>query len=83
MIDTAGKRGAHNLRVFGSVARGEETETSDVDLLVDLDADQGLVALAAISRELTTLIGVQVDVTPASSLKAALRAKVLAEAVPL
>ncbi|MGH9158246.1 MAG: helix-turn-helix domain-containing protein [Acidimicrobiales bacterium] len=83
VIEMAGQRGARNLRVFGSVARGEDTATSDVDVLVDLDAGQGLIALAAISRELSTLLGVHVDVIPASSLKAAMRDEVLAEAVDL
>ncbi|MGH9155701.1 MAG: nucleotidyltransferase family protein [Acidimicrobiales bacterium] len=79
----AGQRGARNLRVFGSVARGEDTATSDVDLLVDLDAGQGLIALAAVSRELSTLLGVHVDIIPASRLKSAMRDEVLAEAVAL
>jgi len=69
--------------VFGSVARGDETATSDIDLLVDLDRQQGLVALAGLTRELSALLRVHVDVVPASSLKAAIRAEVLAEAVPL
>lgn len=83
LIDIAARHGTRNLRVFGSVARGEDTEASDVDLLVDLDAGKGLVALAAISRELSELIGAHVDVVPANSLKTAIRDEVLAEAVPL
>jgi predicted nucleotidyltransferase len=71
------------VRVFGSVARGEDIATSDVDLLVDLDEGVGLVALAGLRRELTELLGADVDVVPADTLKARIRDKVLAEAIPL
>ena len=71
------------MRVFGSVARGEDAPSSDVDLLVDLDADVGLVALAALERELTDLLGNRVDVVPADTLKQSIRDEVLAEAIPL
>ena len=80
---TAGRRGASNLRVFGSVARGEDSEDSDVDLLVDLARDVGLVGLAGLERELADLLGRPVDVVPASSLKAGIEPQVLAEAIPL
>ena len=83
VIETAASRGAHNVRVFGSVARGEETESSDVDLLVDLDKAVGLVALSGLERELGELLGVSVDVVPADSLKPKVRAEALAEAIPL
>lgn len=83
VIETARRRGATNVRVFGSVARGEDTDSSDVDLLVDLDADAGLVALAGLSREFHDLLGAEVDVVPADSLKPAGRARALAEAIPL
>ena len=83
VIAIAAGRGAHNLRVFGSVGRGEDTDTSDIDLLVDLDAGVGLVALAGLTRELTELLGVDVDVIPAGTLKAAIRNEVIADSVPL
>lgn len=83
VIDAAARRGAHNVRVFGSVARGEENESSDVDLLVDLDAGVGLVAFVGLERELGELLGVSVDVVPADSLKPKVRAEALAEAIPL
>jgi predicted nucleotidyltransferase len=83
IIETASRRGAQNVRVFGSVARGGDTESSDVDLLVDLDDGVGLVALVGLKRELTELLGVDVDVVPADSLKSRLRDEVLAESVPL
>ncbi len=83
IIELAANRGAHNVRVFGSVARGENTAASDVDFLVDLDSGVGVVALAALKRELAELLGVDVDVVPAETLKARIRHGVLAEAIPL
>src|SRR5688572_17669670 len=56
IIDTAAKRRARNVRVFGSVARGEDTASSDVDLLVDLDEGVSLVVLAGLKRELGELL---------------------------
>ncbi len=83
ILRTASRRRARNIRVFGSVARGEETATSDVDLLVDLDVGVGLLDLIGLERELAELLGVDVDVVPAQSLKPAIREQVLAEAVTL
>lgn len=83
VIETAAKRGAHNVRVFGSVARGEDTAASDIDLLVDLDGGVGVVALAGLKRELAEILGVDVDVVPAETLKQRIRAEVLAEAIPV
>jgi predicted nucleotidyltransferase/DNA-binding XRE family transcriptional regulator len=83
IIATAESRGARNVRVFGSVARGEDMVGSDVDFLVDLDPGVGVVTLAALKRELADLLGVDVDVVPAETLKPRMRAEVFAEAVPL
>jgi hypothetical protein len=77
------RRGATNVRVFGSVARGEDTASSDIDLLVDLDEDVGLVALAGLRRELRELLDAEVDVVPAVALKPALQQQVMSEAIPL
>lgn len=79
----AERRGVRNVRVFGSVARGEDRDGSDIDLLVDVDDGVGLVAIAGLARELADLLGVPIDVVPADSLKRAVRADVLAEALPL
>ncbi len=83
VIECAARRGASNVRVFGSVARGEDTDQSDVDLLVDLDSDVGVVALAGLAREIGEIVGVDVDVVPADLLKPAVRERVLAEAISL
>lgn len=83
MEQIAAARGAHNIRVFGSVARGEDGEASDVDLLVDLDADVGLFQLLGLRRELSDLLGVDVDVVPSAALKPRVRDEVVAEAIAL
>lgn len=83
VAEVAAARGVHNVRVFGSVARGEDVDTSDIDLLVDLDDDVGLVQLVGLRRELTELLGVDVDVIPSAALKPRIREKVLAEAIAL
>jgi predicted nucleotidyltransferase/DNA-binding XRE family transcriptional regulator len=81
--ELAARRGARNARVFGSVARGEDTMNSDVDLLVDLDNGVGVVSLAGLRRELTELLGAAVDVVPASTLKPGVRDQILTEAIAL
>lgn len=79
----AARRGASNIRVFGSVARGDAGSTSDVDLLVDLDPDRSLFDLGGLLMDLTDLLGTEVDVVTEASLKPRVRQRVLAEAVPL
>jgi predicted nucleotidyltransferase/DNA-binding XRE family transcriptional regulator len=75
--------GASNVRVFGSVARGEDTAESDIDLIVDLAPRTGLVSLGSLERELEKVLGVAVDVVPADSLRPKMQAEVEAEAIPL
>jgi predicted nucleotidyltransferase len=60
-----------------------DTATSDIDLLVDLEEGVGLLDLIGLERELSELLGVDVDVVPAATLKPRIRARVLAEAIPL
>lgn len=83
IIDAAQRRGATNVRVFGSVARGADTESSDVDLLVDLAPSVGLIGLIGLEREIADLLACDVDVVPAANLKSGLAAKAIAEAIPL
>jgi predicted nucleotidyltransferase/DNA-binding XRE family transcriptional regulator len=78
-----GALGAVDIRVFGSVARGDETETSDVDLLVDLETDAGLFALLRMQSAAEAILGRSVDVAPVSGLKPDVAERVLREAVPL
>jgi predicted nucleotidyltransferase len=71
---------ARNPRVFGSVARGEDTEHSDLDLLVDTTGVTSLFDIAAIELELERLMGIPVHVTTSGALRGALRERVFAEA---
>jgi predicted nucleotidyltransferase len=83
IIDAAERRGATNVRVFGSVARGDDTSSSDVDLLVDLRDDVGIIGLLGLEREIAETLKRDVDVVPAANLKTSLASQVLAEAIPL
>jgi hypothetical protein len=75
--------GAENVRVFGSVARGEDTPSSDIDLLVDLRPEATLLELAGLRQDLAALLDARVDVATPGMLKPAVRTRALAEAVPL
>ncbi|MCU1499867.1 MAG: transcriptional regulator, family [Acidimicrobiales bacterium] len=81
--EVALRRGATNVRVFGSVARGDDSDTSDIDLLVDLAPTVGLFGLAGLQRELEELLGRSVDIVPAAGLKAGIAPEVLADAIAL
>ncbi|MDP2153380.1 MAG: nucleotidyltransferase family protein [Methylotenera sp.] len=71
---------ALNARVFGSVLHGNDTDGSDLDLLVDPTADTSLLDIAKIQNHLQKLLGVSVDVLTPKALPGNFRAKVLAEA---
>ncbi len=79
----AAAHGAGNVRVFGSVQRGEAEITSDLDLLVDMAEGRSLFDLVALSDELREALGVDVDVVTEGSLSPYLRDRILAEAVAL
>lgn len=74
---------ATNVRVFGSVARGDETERSDIDLLVDMGPGRSLLDQVRLRRELSQLLGVEVDVITSGGLLERDRQVILDEAVPL
>ena len=76
--------GAVNVRVFGSVARGEETPDSDVDLLVDFSVgERGLFPLLELAAEIEDLVGRPVDVAAVEVMAEPVRERALAEAIPL
>ncbi|WP_246545280.1 nucleotidyltransferase family protein [Photorhabdus hainanensis] len=74
---------ARNARVFGSVIHGDDTEDSDLDILVDPTPETTLFDIGAIRHELLQLLGVPVDVLTPKALPEKFRAVVLAEAVPV
>jgi predicted nucleotidyltransferase len=83
ILRIAAKHGAHNVRVFGSVARGEANEQSDVDLLVDMEPDRSLLDLGALWSDLNELLGRKVDIVTEESIYWLLRRRILKEARPL
>ena len=83
ILRVASKRGASNIRVFGSVARGEADSKSDIDLLVDLEPGRSLFDLGGLLMDLQDLLGYKVDVVTARGLRDRIRERVLNEAIPL
>jgi uncharacterized protein len=67
IADTAARHGAHQVRLVGSVARGDHRATSDVDLLVTLERGRSLLDLAALHDELVALLGVEVSILTSGS----------------
>ncbi len=83
ILGLAAKYGARNVRVFGSVARGENDLQSDIDFLVDLEPGRSLFDLGGLLMALQELLGIQVDVVTEKGLRPRLRQQVLADAVTL
>jgi predicted nucleotidyltransferase len=83
ILDVARARGATRVRVFGSVARGDATETSDVDFLVDLEPGRGLMDLGGLLMDLRDLLHRDVDVVTEGGLRPRVAERVLADAVEL
>ena len=75
--------GGSNVRVFGSVAAGSDTEGSDVDLLFAMVPPPSLMELSALSDRVGDVLGVSVDLIPDSAISPALRERIFAEAIPL
>ncbi len=83
ILAAAARHGARNVRVFGSVARGEASEGSDLDLLVEMDPDRTLMDLGGLLMEIQNLIPVRVDIATEGLLRPKVRERVLSDAVPL
>jgi hypothetical protein len=83
ILRLAAQYGARNLRVFGSVARGDADPDSDIDLLVDLEPDRSLLDLGGLLMAVQHLLGKPMDVITEARLRPRVRAAVLKEAVPL
>lgn len=83
ILGLAAKYGAYNVRVFGSVARGEADAESDVDFLVEVEPGRSLLDLGGLLMELQELLNCQVDVVTEKGLRQRIRERVLNEALPL
>jgi len=83
ILRLAAKHGAHNVRVFGSVVRGEDTSDSDVDFLVTMEPERSLFDQGRLVAELEDLLGCRVDVVEQEGLHWYIRDQVMKEAVIL
>lgn len=83
ILDIAKCHGAINVRLFGSVARGTSTESSDIDLLVSMELGSSLLDIIAIKQDLEDLLGRKVDVVTENSISPYMKDEILKEAVNL
>lgn len=83
ILQIAIKYGAKQVRIFGSMARGDADAASDVDVLVDLEPGRSLLDLGGLLMELEELLGCRIDVATEAGLRGRIRDRVLREAVPL
>jgi hypothetical protein len=83
IVALAEQRGAHNVRVFGSTARGEQRPDSDIDLLVDFEPGRSLLDLTGLWLDLEGALGCKVDVISSRGLKPRLASEVMRDAVSL
>jgi uncharacterized protein len=80
ILSLAQRRGARNVRIFGSVARHEARPDSDIDLLIDLDPGRSLLDMGGLAMDLTRLLKRPVDVVTEAGLRERIRARVVSEA---
>ena len=83
ILQIAASHGARDVRIFGSMARGEARPDSDLDLLVKLDPGQSLLDLIALKQDLEDLIGRKVDVLTEAAISPYIREQVLENAISL
>ena len=83
ILEIAARHGARNVRLFGSVARGDADEQSDVDFLVDMDPGRSLLDMGGLLMDLRALLGRDVDVMTPRTLKPRIRASALRDAIAL
>ena len=83
IVAAAESRGAHNIRIFGSVARGDQRYDSDIDFLVDFEPRRSLLDLTGLWLDLETALGCKVDVVSSRGLKPRLASEVMRDAVSL
>jgi predicted nucleotidyltransferase len=83
ILSVARKHGAVSVKLFGSSARGDEVDSSDLDFVVELESGRSLLDLGGLQADLERLLGCPVDVVTVRGLRERIRARVLAEAVPV
>jgi uncharacterized protein len=83
ILQLAAQRGARSVRVFGSVVRGDNDASSDVDFLAEMETGRTLFDVSGLVLDLEDLLGTSVDVVTEKGLRPRIRERVLAEAVPL
>jgi predicted nucleotidyltransferase len=83
ILALAAKHGASNVRLFGSVVRGEDREDSDVDFLVDMQENRSLFDLIGLQQDIENAIGRRVDVLTPNGINRYLKDRILGEAAPL
>lgn len=83
ILAVAKEHGAYNVRVFGSVARGEDDDKSDIDLLVDMEKGRSLLDLGGLLMDLRELLDCSVDVATEDGLKERIGDRVMRDAIPL
>ncbi|TAG92526.1 MAG: DNA polymerase subunit beta [Oscillatoriales cyanobacterium] len=81
ILQLAAKHGAFNVRIFGSVARGEEREDSDVDFLVEMETERSLLDRIGLIQDLEDFLEKKVDVANVKGLREAFRERILREAI--
>ena len=83
ILNIAKKHGAYNIRIFGSVVRGEAKKDSDLDILVDLEPNRSLFDHAALMIELQETMKCKVDVVTEKGLRPRIRENILKEAMTI
>lgn len=83
ILQVAAQHGAHNVRLFGSIARGNAGPESDIDFLVQMESGRSLLDLIELSQELEALLQRKVDILTDGGLSPYLEQRFHAEAVPL
>jgi hypothetical protein len=83
ILRIAARYGGRNVRVFGSVARGEADELSDIDFLVDMETGRSLLDMGGLLMDLQATLGRNVDIVTERGLKPRIRERVLKEAIEL
>ena len=83
ILKLAKKHGAYNIRIFGSVARGEADEKSDLDILINMESGRSLLDRVGLILDLESLLGCRVDVVTERGLGERVRDRILKEAMPL